>query len=415
MLILLASLLITAFFSGMEIAFISADKLRYELDKKTKNLPSLFLSPIFKNPEKFIAALSVGNILGLVIFCLQTSIILYQPLQEIWNNSIFILLAQISICTLSILLIGEFLPRTIFRINSNSWLNSFAIPLWLSYIALYPLTKITDGISKAILRAFGIKVSLEKKQQIFNRNNLSLWVQENSENKTDNEELEHEVQIFQNALDFSSVKLKDCMVPRTEIVALEVNVELNVLIAKFTETGYSKIVIYEKDIDHILGYIHSSEMFANAAHWTKKIQSMPVVPETMQANKLLGTLMQQKKSMALIVDEFGGCSGIITLEDIIEEIFGEIEDEHDNKKLIARKISESEYILSARMEIDFLNQEYNLNIPESDDYVSLAGYIFYNYQNFPKLNEIIKIDQFEIKILKVSNNKIELVRLKTIL
>lgn len=412
MLILLASLLITAFFSGMEIAFISADKLRYELDKKTNNISTLFLSPIFKNPDKFLASLTVGSILGIVVFGLQISRTLYAPIQLIWNNSVFILLGQILISTLSIVLIGEFIPKAIFRINGNRWLNSFALLLWLCYILLYPISKITDTISTAILRIFGIKISLEKKQNPYSQNSHVFWTQEKSESKNDSEDVEHEVLIFQNALDFSNVKLRDCMVPRTEIVAMEENVDVSQLITKFTETGYSKIVIFRKEIDHILGYIHSSEMFANAAHWTKNIQTMPVVPETMQANKLLGLLMSQKKSMALVVDEFGGCSGIITLEDIIEEIFGEIEDEHDSKKLIARKINDSEFVLSARLEIDFLNQEYNLHLPESDEYVSLAGYILYHYQNFPKLNEIIKIEQFEIKILKVTSSKIELINLK---
>lgn len=412
MLILLVSLLLSAFFTGMEIAFLSANKLRFEIDKKTKNISTLFLSVIFKQAQQFIAALTVGNIISLVIFGLQISQTLQYPLQNIWNNGLFVLLSQIIIATIIVLLIGELLPKSIFKINANLWLSIFAFPLWLIYIFFYPISKITDLLSLLILRIFGLKISQDRKEQSLTRSSLDFWVQENIENIGENEELEHEVKIFQNALDFSRVKLKDCMVPRTEIVALEESVDLNTLKSKFTETGFSKIVIYKNDIDHILGYIHSAEMFTNAAEWGKNLKSMPIVPETMPANKLLSQLMQEKKSLALVVDEFGGSSGIISLEDIMEEIFGEIEDEHDRDKRIARKINEHEYIFSARLEIDYLNQEYDLRIPESEEYVSLAGYILFAYQNFPKLNEVLQIDNYEIKILRLTNSKIELVNLK---
>lgn len=412
MLLLALSLILTAFFSGMEIAFISANKLRYELDKQTNNFSSFFLNILFQRPQQFVDSLTVGYILSLVCFAFQLINTSSAHLSHIIPSPLFIFFLQILLCSFIVLLIGEFLPKALFKINANHWLNIFAFPLWCCFVLLYPFSKITQLFSKGLTKILGLKYNPDLDKKSATRNELDLWVQENIENSTDEEQLEHEVKIFQNALDFSNVKIKDCMVPRTEIVALEKGVDVEELKSRFTETGFSKIVIYQKDIDHILGYIHSSEMFAHANSWRNHIKTMPIVPETMPANKLLSQLMLQKKSMALVVDEFGGCSGIITLEDVMEEIFGEIEDEHDNNKLISKKISENEFILSARLEIDFLNQEFDLNLPESDEYLSLAGYILYHYQNFPKLNEIVKIDNYEIKILRVSNNKIELVNLK---
>ncbi len=411
-LIVLFSLLLSGFFSGMEIAFVTANKLRFEIDKKNKSLSSVFLSLPFKNPQQFISTILVGNNIALVIFGLKIAALLEQPLSIVSSNAIFITISQTIISTIIVLFTGEFIPKTIFRINPNLWLKVFAIPLWLCYIILYPISMITTWISIIILRIMGVKNPNLGESEGLNRTDLDFWVQESIENIAENEEIEHEVKIFQNALDFSNVKIKDCMVPRTEVVALEESTDLDTLKNKFIETGFSKIIIYKENIDDVVGYIHSSEMFSNADNWKENIQDSAIVPETMPAKKMLETLMQKKKSMAVVVDEFGGTAGIVTLEDIMEEIFGEIEDEHDNKKLISKKLADNEFILSGRQEISSVNQDFDLNIPESENYQTIAGFILNHYQDFPKVNEIINIEQFHFRIIKVTNNKIELVNLK---
>jgi CBS domain containing-hemolysin-like protein len=412
--IILLSLIFSAFFSGMEIAFISANKLRYEIDKKNKNIAVVFLNVLFKNPQQFISTLLVGNNVALVIFGLQMAVLLEAPLSKIYSNAIFVTFSQTIISTIIVLFTGEFLPKTIFRINSNLWLKFFSVPLWLCYVCLYPLSKFVTLLSYGLFYLFGQKVTMSSKKQTLNRTDLDFWVQESIENVADNEEIEHEVKIFQNALDFSSVKLKDCMVPRTEVVAVDHETSVEKLKSIFFDTGFSKILVYQTDIDNVLGYIHSSEMFVVTSSWEEHIQTMPIVPETMPASKLLAQLMQQKKSMAVVVDEFGGTAGIVTLEDIMEEIFGEIEDEHDNNKLVSKQLASGDYILSGRLEIDAVNQQYGLEIPESDNYVTIAGFILHHYQDFPKVNETIKIENYQIRILRVTLNKIELVNLKVI-
>ncbi len=412
--VIFISIALSGFFSGMEIAFISANKLRFELDKKTNSLTTVFLSILFKNPQQFISTLLVGNNIALVVYGMQMAALLESPLNAISNNAIFITSLQTIISTLIVLFTGEFLPKTLFRVNPNLWLKVFSIPLFLSYVILYPVSIFATSISIFILRIIGVKLDKNSAKNSFNRTDLDYWVQESIENLSNNEEIEHEVKIFQNALDFSAVKLRECMVPRTEIIAIEENVKLSELNAKFIETGISKILIYKDTIDNIVGYIHSSEMFKNKEKWQPLINSVSIVPENMPASKLLEQFIQQKRNIAVIVDEFGGTAGIVTLEDVIEEIFGEIEDEHDNNKLISRKLEENEYLISGRMEIDAINELFELDIPKTDNYMTIAGYILDHYQNFPKLNVTIKIEDFEFKILRVTNNKIELVKLKVL-
>ncbi len=308
---------------------------------------------------------------------------------------------------------GEFIPKTIFRINPNLWLKLFSIPLFIMYIFLYPISKISTFISILFLRITGLKFDNKTKKNTLSRIDLDYWIQESIENIPENAEMENEVKIFQNALDFSSVRLRDCIVPRTEIVAIEESDTIELLKTKFIESGHSKIPVYREDIDNIIGYIHSSELFKKPKNWTDNINEIAIVPETMAANKLLSLFIQQKKNMAVVVDEFGGTAGIVTLEDIMEEIFGEIEDEHDSNNYIAKQINENEYVLSGRLEIDIINEQFGLNIEESNDYVTIAGFILHHYQDFPKLNQDIVINNYHIKILKVSNNRIDLIRLKT--
>ncbi len=412
--IILLSIVFSAFFSGIKVAFVSSNRLRFELDRQQNNFTTRLLTVLYNNPQQFISTLQVGNYIALVVYGLQMAILIDAPLSIVSENPIFIIFFQISIATLIVLFTGVFLPKTLFKVNPNLWLKVFAIPLFLCYILFYSVAKLSTFLALAMLRIFGVKIDRTLIEKTLNRVDLDYWVQESIENNAKTQAIEHEVKIFQNALDFSAVKIRECMVPRTEIIAVEKDTKITALKAKFIETGLSKIIVYKDNMDDVLGYIHSSEMFKSKEQWQKNINPIIVIPETMPASKLLEQFMQQKKNIALIVDEFGGTAGIVTLEDILEEIFGEIEDEHDNNKLIAKKINEQEFILSGRMEIDTINEQFALTIPKTDNYVTVAGYILDYYQNFPKLNTNIKIGGFEFKILRVANNKIELVKLKRI-
>lgn len=409
--IIVITLLLSGFFSGMEIAFVSADRLKFEIDKQKKTITTSIISFLFKNPQQFISTILVGNNIAIVIYGIEMAVVLEEPLASISDNKVVLTLLQTVISTAIVLFTGEFLPKTIFRINPNLWLSIFSIPIWIFYILLYPISKFTTSISMLLLKAFGMKRN-EQHSKTFSRADLNYWFQENMEHVE--ESIDSEVIYFKNALDFSNVKIKDCMIPRNEMVALEDTTTLDELKNKFIESGLSKIIIFHDNIDNILGYIHTSEIFKNAQKWRKHIIPIPIVPETMSANHLMGRLIKEKKSMAVVVDEFGGTAGIVTREDIVEEIVGEIEDEHDNKHLVGKMVNPNEFIFSGRMEIDSINQQFSLDIPESDDYVTIAGYILNKIQNFPMVNDEIVIDNFKIKILKMTSNKIELVDLKKI-
>jgi CBS domain containing-hemolysin-like protein len=277
---------------------------------------------------------------------------------------------------------------------------------------LYPISRFATFLSKGLLRIFGVKLEKEPDGHGFTRVDLDYLVQSSIDNARSDEEIEEEVKIFQNALEFTETRVRDCMVPRTEIDAVEDTCSIEQLKQVFIESGHSKVIVYHDDIDHVVGYIHSSEMFRNQDNWQQSIRSLNFVPETMQASRLMKTFMQQQKSIAIVVDEFGGTSGLISLEDIVEEIFGEIEDEHDSNNYVAKQLGDNEYILSARLEIEKVNEMFDLELPESDEYMTVGGLILHEYQSFPKLNEIITIGRFEFKIVKNTATKIELVRLK---
>jgi CBS domain containing-hemolysin-like protein len=395
----------------MEIAFISSNKLRHELDKKTRSISSKILDIFYHNPNQFISTMLVGNNIALVVYGLQMAIMLEPYIAYVVSNEALIVLIQSVISTVLILFTGEFIPKTIFKLHSNFSLNLFAIPLFFVYIILYPVSIFSSLFSNSILRLIGAKNLKNVSERTLGKVDLDFLIQQSMDDRQQKSDMETEVKIFQNALDFSSVRLRDCIVPRTEIVACDKNAGIEELKSKFIETGLSKILIFKENIDDIIGYIHSSELFKNPGDWTQAIKPVSIVPETMAANKLMKLLMQDKKSMAVVVDEFGGTAGIVTLEDLVEEIFGEIEDEHDMKSHIARKVAENEYLLSGRLEIDILNDTFGLTLPESDDYVTVAGYILHFYQKFPKLNETVVIDRYTFKIIKVTATKIELVRL----
>ncbi len=404
------TLLLSAFFSGVEIAFVSSNKLRFEVEKKERSITSSILSVFYDQSQQFISAMLVGNNIVLVIYGLLMADFL-SPLFIFTNNQLIITLLQTIIATLIVLVTGEFLPKSIFRINPNLWLNIFALPIYLFYILLYPIAYFTGWLSKSILNTVYKKDFITNNNTDFSRVDLNYLIEESINTQDPEEEIETEMKFFQNALDFSKIKLRDCSVPRTEITALDITTGLDILKQTFIETGFSKIPIYKESIDNIIGYIHSSEMFEDPHEWKKFIKEIPIVPENMSAHKLMKIFMQQKKSIAVVVDEHGGTDGIITLEDIIEEIFGEIEDEHDTKEYIAKQVNENEFILSGRIEVQQANEKFDLNIPESEDYDTIAGFILHHHQHFPKINEIIKIENFTLKCLKVTNNRIELIRM----
>ena len=409
---ILISLAFSAFFSGMEISYVSANKLRLELDKKDKSLTSKILDVFFHNPNQFISTMLVGNNIALVVYGLQMAILLEPWIAHFVDQEALIVLIQSIISTILILFTGEFIPKTIFKIDPNFFLRLFAVPIYIIYIVLYPVSKFSSLLSFLILKLAGVKNLKDSGVYTLGKVDLDYFIQQSIEDAPQDSDMDTEVKIFQNALEFSNVKVRDCIVPRTEIVACDKNVTTDELRSRFIETGLSKILIYDDNIDNIIGYIHSSELFKHPDHWLEQLCKVSIVPETMAANKLMRVLMQEKKSLAVVVDEFGGTSGIVTLEDLVEEIFGEIEDEHDMKREVARKISENEYLLSGRMEIDAINEMFGLDLPESDDYVTIAGLILHYYQKFPKLNESIEYGKYTFKIVKATATKIELVRMK---
>ena len=412
--IILITILFSAFFSGMEIAFVSANKLRLELDKQHDFISSKVLSLFTKNPGQYISTMLIGNNIALVIYGIAFAKLL-QPLffKLVPNDSLVLLLQTIS-STLIILFTAEFLPKTLFRINPNTVLRVFAIPLVFFYFVFYPITKFTIGISKILLNTI-FRSSFDKnvKKTVFNRIDLDHFVNERDEDTQRREhDIENEVKLFRNALDFSKVKLREVMVPRTEMETMDISSTMEELVQKFIETGYSRILFYQDNIDNIIGYIHHSTIFSNPESIRSNLKKVLIVPETMPASKLLSKFIQQHRSIAIVVDEFGGTSGMVTSEDILEEIFGEIEDEHDTIDYVERQISDNEFVFSARIELDDLNEKYKLGFPVKENFETLAGFILFHHESIPKINTVIDINHYRFKILKASNTKIELVNLK---
>jgi CBS domain containing-hemolysin-like protein len=401
----------SAFFSGMEIAFVSSNRMLAEMDKDKQKFSSRFLQTFYRHPNNFVSTMLVGNNSALVVYGILFAELFDHTLFK-GMDATFTVPADTILSTLIVLFTGEFLPKTLFKSNANRLLTFFALPAYLCYVVLWPISRFSTMLSRIILRIFGFKVEKEKSDDAFTKVDLDYLVQTSIDNAENEDDIDEEVKIFQNALDFADTKVRDCMVPRTEIKAVEDNCSLDELMTAFVESGKSKIIVYHEDIDHITGYIHSSEMFRQPEKWLDNIQQMPYVPETMTARKLMQMFLQQKKSLAVVIDEFGGTSGIVSLEDIVEEIFGEIEDEHDSSNYVAKQLPDGEYILSARLEIDTINEKFDLDLPESEEYMTLGGLILHYYQSFPKLNEVVKIGRFEFRIIKNTMTKIELVRLK---
>ena len=408
---ILLTMAFSAFFSGTEIAFVSSNRMLFEVDKERHGLSTRLINFFYRHPNDFVSTMLVGNNVVLVIYGILIA--------RLFDNSIFLgyapaftVPADTILSTVIMLFTGEFLPKIFFKSNPNGLMNLFSPVAFLFYIILWPISRLATFLSKLLLRLFGVKLEKEDNDEEFSKVDLDYLVQSSIDNAKSGDEIDDEVKIFQNALEFSETKVRDCMIPRTEINAVEYQCTVEELMQKFVESGNSKIIVYKDDIDHIEGDIHSSEMFKSAGKdWHQSIRTMPFVPETMAAQKLMKTFLQSKKSLGVVVDEFGGTSGIVSLEDIVEEIFGDIEDEHDSNKYVAKKINDNEYLLSARLEIDKVNDMFNLDLPEDDDYKTIGGYILNFYQSFPKLNEVIKIDHFSFKIIKSTMTKIELVKL----
>lgn len=411
--IILITIIFSAFFSGMEIAFVSANRLSLEMDKKQGTLTSGILSIFSSNPDQYIATMLVGNNISLVIYGLSAARVLEKYIVMFVSSDVVVLIIQTILSTLLILFTAEFLPKTLFRLNANGLLRYLALPVLLFYIILYPISHFSMFISKSIIQIFSKNsITQDNHKTVFSKVDLNHYINQPEKHNSSNDEEETEIKLFRNALDFSNVKIRDCMVPRTEIQAIDENTTIDELKQSFIKTGLSKIMIYNKSVDNIIGYVHSSQIFKNPHNIKSIINPVSIVPETMSANKLLSHFTQKRKSIAIVVDEFGGTSGLITTEDILEEIFGEIEDEHDTDALVCKNIKKDEWILSARYEISYLNEKYNFNLPENDEYDTIAGLIINQHENIPKTNTIITIKNFEFRILKSTKIRIELVLMK---
>ena len=409
---LLVAMVFSAFFSGMEIAFVSSNRLRAEMDREKHGLSQWAVDLFYRHPNNFVSTMLVGNNIALVIYGILFARIFDATLFASLSDGVRVT-ADTLLSTAVVLFTGEFLPKTVCKSNPNTMLTVFALPAYACYVVLYPVSRFATLLSRGLLRIVGVRMPKESEGKEFTKIDLDYLVQSSIDSAKNDADIDEEVKIFHNALDFSDTKVRDCMVPRTEIDAIDIeDCTLEELKAKFIESGHSKIVVYREDIDHIIGYIHSSEMFKQVTDISKHIQQMPFVPETMAARKLMHIFLGQKKSLGVVVDEFGGTSGLISLEDIVEEIFGDIEDEHDSQKYVAKQLEDGEYMLSARLEIEKVNEMFSLDLPESDDYMTVGGLILHEYQSFPKLNEVVKIGRFEFKIIKNTMTKIELVRLK---
>lgn len=410
----LVSLLFSGLFSGAEMAFVTSDRVRVEIDVKQGGIIGRVLRRFYANPQFFISSILVGNNIVLVIYGMGAAKLL-DPLQEpLVIDDGTLLLMQTIASTIVIIITGEFLPKTIFRINPNASMRFIAIPIFLFYIILYPIALLATAISRGLMRLFGLK-SDQVEIKMISVSDLNDYLEDTIDSLHDQKEtVGTEVKIFQNALDFSNTHLRDCMIPRNEIVAAKSDITYDELSKLFTSSGRSKILIYREDIDDIIGYIHVSELFDPTSDWRKHIKPVLYAPEALLANKMMRRLLNEKRSMAIVVDEFGGTAGLVTLEDLVEEIFGDIQDEHDKAAPTARDLGGGIYEFSGRCEIADLNDTYHLDIPEDDDYQTLAGYILHNTGTIPEKGETITLGNLSIEVLRKSAARLELLRVTRI-
>ena len=411
--IALIALLCSAFFSGMEIAFVSSNKVRAEIEMARGGIINRILNTYYSNREMFISTLLIGNNIANIVYSMAMAKLLTIPLGQWLHNEAALLMAQTLIATLIILLFGEFVPKTIFRINPNASLRTASIPLFMIYCVLYPISRFTEWLSAILMKAFGIKIDTTRVRQL-TVDELDAYLQENIDKREDeNKTVEREVKIFENALDFSDTRLRDCMVPRNEIVAVDVDdTTRDDLVKLFSRSGLSKIVVYKESIDDVIGFIQVSELFVTDVDWKKRLKPVVFAPETLLARKMMQQLMGEKRSMAIVLDEFGGTSGMVTLEDLVEEIFGEIEDEHDRNRLIAKQINEKTYEFSGRMEIEEINERFHLDIPESDDYQTIAGDLLNENEAIPNEGEVFDLPPYRFTVERKTAARIELIRVE---
>ena len=408
--IIITSILLSAFFSGMEIAFVSSNKLHIELEKKREGIIAKILSRITKKSSRFITTMLVGNNIALVIYSYYMGQFLLQLLPVEGLNDFSILLLQTVISTLVILVTAEFLPKAIFRIYANDVLKIFAIPAFMFYYIFHVFSTVISGISDFFLKVV-FKTDKDVQQTEFSKEELGNYISQQIETGADREELDSEIQIFQNALEFHNVRAREIMVPRTEIVSVDIFDNVANLKDRFVETGLSKVIVHKNSLDDILGYVNAFELFKRPKTIKSILLPVELVPESMMISDLLNLLTKKRKSVAVVIDEYGGTSGIITVEDIVEELFGEIEDEHDVQEFREEVLGDHEFNFSARLEVDYVNETYNLSIPKSEAYSTLGGFIINHTEDIPEENEELEIENFKIKILKTSGSKIDEINL----
>ena len=409
--ITIVSLLLSALFSGVEMAFVTSDRVRLELDVNRGGFISRIINRFYSNSDLFISTILVGNNVVLVIYGIGAAALIEPMLEELYPNEFFVLLGQTIISTFIILLCGEFFPKTVFGINPNPSFRIMALPIAVFYVILYPVSVFTSWLSRMLMRLAGIK-DPDKRMRMLSVGELNDYIEETIDDMEEKkQEVDNEVKIFRNALDFSSTHVRDCMIPRNEIVAVNIDtVSRDELAAIFTSTGRSKVIVYRDDIDSIIGYIHVSELFDPSIDWKAQIKPVLYTPENMLANVMMRRLLTQKRSIAVVIDEFGGTAGMLTLEDLMEEICGNIEDEHDNSRLTARETEPGVFEFSGRCEIAELNERFDLDIPEDDAYQTLAGYILHTTGTIPAQGECVLIAPYRFEILKKSANRLELIR-----
>jgi putative hemolysin len=410
--LVLVSLIASAFFSGMEIAYLASNRLKIEVQKKQGSIKSKVISIFYNNESTMIALLLLGNNVALVVYGMAAAEILNPILDQSWgiHNEAYRLVLQTLISTLLVLVTAEFLPKAVVQINPNRFLNIGSAPMLIVYILLYIPTQIVLFISSSILRLFGTKH--ENSDKVFSRVDLEHYVDDLASRIKSEEEMSKDMHILRNALDFSSIKARDCMIPRTEMVAVDIDENIDELKSLFIQKGLSKIIIYRDTIDNVIGYVHSFDLFKNPTSIKQILKPVPFVPEVISGKELLEKFTGERSNMAIVTDEYGGTAGLVTLEDIIEEIFGEIEDEHDKDDWMEEKISDNEFLFSARIEIDYLIDTYGLKLEESDEYETLAGLIIHQLETIPEKGRVLEFNGYTITIEEVSERKIEKVRIK---
>lgn len=411
LLLVLLSLACSAFFSGMEIAFISSNKLKIELDNNKGEISARILSFFTDKPAWFIATMLIGNNIALVIYTLYMAVLFEPLLNKMGLGPSTILLSQTIFSTIFILIFAEFLPKAVFRLNPNFVLKIFSGILLVFYVLLWPITVLVVYLTKFILNFFGKHDGSDEKVS-FKKTDLDQYLEELKSDLGEDEEMEHDVKIFHNALGFSEIIARDCMVPRNEIIAMEINNSIEELKADFLESGLSRILIFKENIDNIIGYVHSTALFKNPKNIKSVLMPVGIIPESMAANNVLEEFISKNRNIAVVVDEFGGTAGIVTMEDIIEEIFGEIDDEHDQEQYVQEKIADDEFVFSARLEIDMINENFRIGLPEKEEYETLGGMIINFAETIPEKGDEFNIENFNIKILEVEETKIIKVQLK---